>query len=88
MKNSFGIISANNALGLVAQMSESYAVSLAAVPLVNLIGSIQPLIVLIEGYILSVRFPQIIKEDIDIATLTHKLISILIIFAGLYLVYF
>ncbi len=88
IKSSLVLITANNAFTITAQISESYAVSLAAVPLVNLIGSIQPLIVLIEGFILSIWIPHIIKEDIKRSTITHKLISIVIIFIGLYLVYF
>jgi len=88
IKSSFGIITGNNCLAIVAQISESYAVSLAAVPLVNLIGSVQPLLVLVEGLVLSIWFPKIIKEDIRKSIVAQKLVSIIIIFFGLYLVYF
>lgn len=88
VKSSAGIISFNSSIAIIAQVSESYALSLAAVPLVNIIGSIQPAISLVEGIILTKKFPHLIKEDISKSTLTLKLISILIIFVGMYLVYF
>lgn len=88
IKSSAGIITFNNCIAIIAQMSESYAVSLVAVPLVNLIGSIQPLFSLGEGYVLTKKFPNIIKEDISKKVITNKLISIVLICCGLYLVYF
>lgn len=88
IKSSLVIINANNGIAILADMSGAYAISLATVPLVNIIGGIQPLVVLILGLILSVWFPQIIKEDIRKVVVAHKLISILLIFSGLYLVYF
>ena len=88
IKSSAGVITANNGITIMAQMSESYALSLAPVPLVNIIGSIQPAISLVEGIILTKKFPHLIKEDISKAVLTQKLISIIFIFVGLYIVYF
>ncbi|KKQ98079.1 MAG: Conserved hypothetical membrane protein, DUF6 family [Candidatus Woesebacteria bacterium GW2011_GWA1_39_12] len=88
IKSSAGIITFNNGIAIAAQMSESYALSLAAVPLVNIIGSIQPAISLVEGVILTKKFPHLIQEDITKAVVTHKFIAIIIIFIGLYLVYF
>lgn len=88
IKNSLGIITVNNLLGILAQMAEVYAVTLVAVPLVNLFGAIQPVLVIIFGLVLSIWFPQLIKEDIRKVVVFHKLVSVLIIFVGLYLVYF
>lgn len=88
IKSSAGIITINNGIAVLAQTSESYAISLAAVPLVNIIGGIQPMITLFEGLILTIWFPHIIKEDIRKSVLVHKMVSILFIFIGLYLVYF
>jgi drug/metabolite transporter (DMT)-like permease len=88
IKSSAGIIAFNDSVAILAQMAESYAVTLVAVPLVNLIGSIQPLLSLGEGYILTKRFPNIIKEDISKTVIASKLIFIILIFFGLYLVYF
>lgn len=88
IKSSLGIITTNNLIGTVAQMSEVYAVTLVAVPLVNIISGIQPVLVLIFGFVLSVWFPHIIKEDIRKVVVVHKILSIAIILVGLYLVYF
>lgn len=88
IRSSMGIITISNGLAVLAQMSEAYAVSLAAVPLVNIIGGVQPLIVLFEGLILTTYFPHLIKEDIRKLVIIHKLASIMLIFLGLYLVYF
>lgn len=88
IKSSLSLINLNNGFAILADMSGAYAISLATVPLVSIVGGVQPLVVLIYGLILSVWFPQIIKEDIRKTVVAHKIISILIIFAGLYLVYF
>jgi uncharacterized membrane protein len=87
IKTSTGLISLNNGFSIIAQMSESYAYSLAAVPLVDLIGSVQPFITLIEGIFLTRKFPHLIQEDISHNVLKRKSISILLIFSGMYLVY-
>lgn len=87
IKSSLPIISANNGLAIVADMSGSYAISLVSVPLVTIIGGIQPVVVLVYGLILSLWFPKIIKEDIKKSTLIQKGASIVVIFIGLYLAY-
>ncbi|MBI4009488.1 EamA family transporter [Candidatus Roizmanbacteria bacterium] len=88
IKSSLPLITINNSLAIVAQISESYAVSLAAVPLVSSVGGTQPLFVLIYGLILTKLFPRFIKEDIRRQVLLIKVVSIVVIFAGLYLIYF
>jgi len=88
IKTSAGLMTANNGIAIAAQMSESYALSLAAVPLVNIIGSVQPLTTLVEGVFLTKKFPHLIREDISRETIVQKLFAILLIFIGLYLVYF
>lgn len=87
LRSSLPIIGANNGIAIVAGMSISYAISLVSVPLVTIIGGIQPVVVLVYGLILSLWFPKLIKEDIKISTIIHKLTSIVVIFIGLYLAY-
>jgi len=87
LKSSLPIISANNGIAIVADMSSSYAISLVSVPLVTIIGGIQPVVVLVYGLILSLWLPKLIKEDINKSTIIHKLASIVVIFIGLYLAY-
>jgi len=86
IRSSLHLIAADKALGIGAQVSEGFAVSLAAVPLVSTVGSIQPFLMLVEGIILTLWFPHLIKENIKKETIVHKFISILLIFFGLYLV--
>ncbi len=88
IKSSIGIISLNNIITILAQMSETYAFTLVAVPLVNVIGAIHPFVVLLFGFILTAWYPHIVKEDVRKSVLMHKALSIAIIFSGLYLVYF
>ena len=87
-KKSIRVIVISHSLGLLAQLSESIAVTMVAVPLVHIIWSIQPVIVLILGTLLTVWFPHIIKEDIKKAVVAHKLVSVALMFCGLFLVYF
>lgn len=87
LRLSFGIISINNLICIIAQVSELYAISLVAVPLVNIVGSIQPLLSFIEGIGLTILLPHIIREDISRVTLLRKSAAILIMFGGLFLVY-
>jgi len=88
LKNAAGLITINNTLSILAQMSEAFAVTLIAVPLVNIVEGVQPLIVLVEGILITTWFPKLVKEDISRETITQKLVSIILIFTGLYLVYF
>ena len=77
-----------NGIAILAQMTEAYAVTLIAVPFVNLMGSIQPMFVLVFGIVLTKWFTNIIKEDISKAIIYKKIASILFILVGFYLVYF
>jgi drug/metabolite transporter (DMT)-like permease len=88
IKKSIRVITMSHTLGLLAQLSESLAVTMVAVPLVHIIWSIQPVIVFILGTALTVWFPHIIKEDIKRAVVAHKLVSVALMFCGLFLVYF
>lgn len=88
IRKSFVLITIPNLLAIIAQMSESYAFSLVAVPLVNVIEGLQPLMVLTFATLLSVFSPHIIKETINKRILLQKSGSILLIFCGMYLVYF
>lgn len=81
-----GLITVNNGLGVLAQMSEGFALSIVAAPLVSIVGGTQPLFVLLFGIALSVWFPHLIKEDIGRNVLGVKAITILLIFIGLYFV--
>ncbi len=87
IKKSVGILAVNDAVNITAETSEAFALTLATVPMVNIVGAVQPFMTLVEGLILTIWFPRIIKEDIGKTAIVHKLISITLIFAGLYLVF-
>ena len=88
LRSAFGLVNVVNGIAILAQMTEAYAVTLIAVPFVNLMGSIQPMFVLVFGIVLTKWFPNIIKEDISKAIIYKKIASILFILVGFYLVYF
>lgn len=79
----WGIMSFNQTLAILAEMSSSFAFSLAPVALVSVITGTQSFFVLIFALILSLKFPHTLSEDIRKNTLIVKAISILLIFLGL-----
>ena len=87
IKKSAGILVANDGLNITAEVTESFALTLATVPMVNIVGATQPFMTLALGLILTIWFPRIIKEDIGKTAIVHKLISITFMFVGLYLVF-
>lgn len=86
LRSSLGIILTNNMFGLLAQMSEAYALSIAAAPLVSIVISVQPLMVLVLGVVLSVVIPHIIKEDIRRRVVGVKLLMIVLMIIGMYFI--
>lgn len=79
----WGLMSTNQTLAIFAEMSSSFAFSLAPVAMVSVITGTQSFFVLVFGIILSVKFPHILSEDISKNTLIIKIISIILIFLGL-----
>ena len=80
------LLGANEGIYLVSRLSNFYAISLAAVSLVTVLGGFQPFFMLIFGVILSKWFPSIVKEDIERKTLVLKLAAIVLIFAGVWVI--
>ena len=72
----------------LAELSASYAYTLAPTALVTAIGSTQPVFAILTGIVLSLWFPHILREDISKKNLIKKTISISIIFIGVYFIYF
>ncbi len=85
--DTWSLMSLNETIAVGAEFSYAYAILLAPVALVSVVGSVQPFFVLIYGLILSIFFPHIVKEEIDKATIGTKAFSILLIFIGIYLLY-
>jgi drug/metabolite transporter (DMT)-like permease len=62
------------------------AISIGSVSLVGAIPSVQPLLVFLYSLFLSIFFPNIIKEDISRRTIIMKLLAVVFIFAGSWLI--
>lgn len=82
------IISFNEGIYVLARFFSFYAISLGPVSLVSVLGGSGPFFVFLYGVILSVWFPQIIKEDISKSIVIAKLIAIGLIFIGVLFINF
>jgi drug/metabolite transporter (DMT)-like permease len=82
------IFLADDLIDAIARFCYFYATTFTMVTLVQLIGATQGYFVLIYGIILTLLFPKIIKEDIRWKTIKNKLLVGVVMFAGLWLVYF
>lgn len=82
-----GIVTVNNGLAITAQLSEGFALSLAATSLVSIVGGVQPLFLTIIGYVLTRWYPTLIKEDIRAKIIKKKIITMISLLFGLYLIY-
>ncbi len=81
------LLAAVTTISITAQLSLSYALTLAPASFVSIAGASQPFFVLCIGILLSVLAPAILKEDMKRSTLIIKAVSIGIMFFGIYLVY-
>lgn len=77
----------NVGLSVLFEFFSAFAISMAPVALVIVIGGIQPFAVLAIGIILSIWFPHIIEEDIQKKTILLKLGSLILIFLGILFIY-
>jgi drug/metabolite transporter (DMT)-like permease len=78
----------NDTIDILGRLCYLYAMTLTLVALVEVLTSIQSLVVLFYGIILTLFFPKITKEDIRWKTIKNKIIVALIMFLGMWLVYF
>ncbi|OIN92925.1 hypothetical protein COS81_04355 [candidate division WWE3 bacterium CG06_land_8_20_14_3_00_42_16] len=81
------ILLTNSGIGLLAELSQFYALLFAPASLVSVIGGVQPFFVFMIGLFLSLRFPHLIKEDLSRPVLILKGFSILLIFVGTYFIF-
>lgn len=81
------LIGASNSMLFTTNLLISYALSLAPVALVSVVGSTQSGFLILEGLILSLWFPNIVKEDTRFSTIFIKILSIVIMIAGTYYIY-
>lgn len=90
-KKTIGIFITNQVVGGVANILQNWAfflVPLAYVAIVNALQGIQYVFLLIFTVFLSLKFPQILKEEISRGIISQKIAAILFIGAGLVILAF
>jgi drug/metabolite transporter (DMT)-like permease len=75
----------NEVVNIVAKLSFNFASLLTPITLTWIVNGFQPFFVFVYGVILTVFFPHISKEKIDGKHLAQKLIAIIVMFVGAYL---
>jgi len=75
----------NEILDVIGKMTMTFAVLLAPLSLALVVNGFQPLLALGYGIILTIFFPKIIKEDISKKIILQKIIFIIIMIIGGYL---
>lgn len=85
-KKTAAIFLLNQAVGASANILQNWAIALApliGVAIINALQGVQYLFLLIFAFLLSLKFPQILKEEISRQILLQKIIAILLIAGGL-----
>lgn len=85
-KNSLLLVAIASFLTVLGYVFFNIAISKVAVSLAMVVMGTQSFMVLVEGIILSIWLPKIIKEDIAKETIGIKIVSIVLIFTGIYLI--
>lgn len=86
-KTIYGILMINQTIALIADYLYFYAVTLAPVALVSVVQGSQPLFVLFYGYVLTLWFPHLIKEDIRKKTILLKLFATMLLAIGIFWIF-
>lgn len=72
---------------IAADFAYFYAITLTSVTFVSVMQGTQPFFLLLFGVILTLFFPNIIREDIDKKTLGKKILSIMLLAIGVAIIY-
>ncbi len=89
-KPKLGVLSLNilsEVLYIIGALANNFALLLAPVALVFVVNSYQPFFVFIAGVLLTIFLPNVVSEKITRKHFFHKLVSIVIIIIGSYLLY-
>ncbi len=78
----------NEIINLFAWVIFNYAIILAPMALVWLVTGFQPIVVLVLGYLLTKFFPNLNKEDIRSKNIFRKILAIILMLIGLFLIQF
>jgi drug/metabolite transporter (DMT)-like permease len=85
-QKAMGIFVLNQAAGGLANVLENWAISLAPlgyIALINALQGVQYVFLLVFAVILSIKLPQILKEEISQKIILQKIVAILVIGSGL-----
>ena len=87
--NSLAVIAMNGineVINIIAKVSFNVASLLTPLTLTWLVDGLQPFFIFIYGVLLTIFLPNISKENITRKVLTQKILAILIMFGGIYLI--
>ena len=87
-ENSFGVIAINTfneVINITAKVIANYATMFIPVVVVNLANGLQPMFIFVIGLIITIFFPFIAKEQISRNHILQRVIAIIILFIGTYL---
>lgn len=82
------IIVAEQAVAYVSVFAYNYAIAHGPITLISSVGATQPLFVLLFATILSYRFPRVLREELTRMDVALKVLGLIAIFAGTYLIQF
>ncbi len=82
------ILIAEQAVAYVAVFAYNYAIARGPITLISSVGATQPLFVLLFATILSYRFPRVLREGLTKMDVALKVLGLIAIFAGTYLIQF
>jgi drug/metabolite transporter (DMT)-like permease len=82
------ILIAEQAVAYVAVFAYNYAIAHGPITLISSVGATQPLFVLLFATILSYRFPRVLREGLTKMDVALKVLGLIAIFAGTYLIQF
>ena len=81
-----GINGVNEVVNIIAKISFNFASLLTPVTMVWIVNGLQPFFVFLYGVLLTLLFPHISQEDISRKSLYQKILAILVMFIGTYLI--
>lgn len=85
--NLVGVNLLNEGLNIVAITLFTYASLLGPLALVSLVNGFQPLFVVLIGLIITIRFPNVLQENISRSEVVQKVIAIMVMLVGTYLLH-
>ena len=83
---SFALLIATTVMTFLADISFLFAIKNGPVSLVSVVGATQMMFLFIMTVLISKYFPRILKERLDRKTLLTKLVAVLLMIFGLYLI--